>query len=237
MHPDLFLIACNSFSVAYAKTEFSKTAPFPVVSMVPFGVDLFAEKLERHPKSVLLLFAADGTIQDGAHQRMLADRGIDAARVVGTGCGPDIGHDGTTLARTIENFGVGDSGTTIHAVTRCMTKAWAQVTKSEFDDVDQVFIGMGCTHYGWAGQLWVDALRSMPAKEHGLQPDSPVEVLDPNGGMVDYLFSAPHDEGIADPDIEVEIVSPYESLSTERLESVAELVDGPVRDALLALRK
>ena len=46
---DIILIACNTLSVIYAETDFSKTCPIPVMSIVDFGVNIIAEKMHANP--------------------------------------------------------------------------------------------------------------------------------------------------------------------------------------------
>ena len=50
--PDIILIACNTLSVIYAETEFSATCPIPVMSIVDFGVALFADAMLADPTAV-----------------------------------------------------------------------------------------------------------------------------------------------------------------------------------------
>ena len=49
MRPDRIVIACNTLSILYPHTDFSRAAAMPVLGIVDAGVDLFAERLREDP--------------------------------------------------------------------------------------------------------------------------------------------------------------------------------------------
>ena len=84
--PDIILIACNTLSVIYAETEYSKTCTIPVMSIVDFGVALFADAMLADPKSVALIFGTDTTANVAAHRKALVKRGVAEERIIMKGC-------------------------------------------------------------------------------------------------------------------------------------------------------
>ncbi|NLH76453.1 MAG: EamA family transporter, partial [Acidobacteria bacterium] len=75
--PDLVVIACNTLSVVYEKTDFARSPVAPVTGIVDAGVELFAEALSGDPAATLVLFGTRTTVASGEHVRRLAARGID----------------------------------------------------------------------------------------------------------------------------------------------------------------
>ena len=84
--PGLIVIACNTLSVLYDLTEFSKAPPAPVVGIIEAGVELFHEALSRDPCGELVLFGTRTTVESGEHIGRLARRGIAADRMSAVAC-------------------------------------------------------------------------------------------------------------------------------------------------------
>ncbi|CAG0989127.1 hypothetical protein ARNL5_03100, partial [Anaerolineae bacterium] len=138
--PDLVLVACNTLSVFYERTLHAKRGTTETVSIVPMGVDLVEKALRERPEARAVLFATKGTIDSGAHRRLLEQRGIAADRVVGQACPRLTGaiergaHDAATASR-IEGF-------VKEAVGRLGERS------------GPVVASLNCTHFGYARPLW-----------------------------------------------------------------------------------
>jgi hypothetical protein len=63
--PDVILIGCNTLSVLYKDTLFSKRADIPVFGIVDSGVNLIAQGLKDHPHASVLIFGTPTTISEG----------------------------------------------------------------------------------------------------------------------------------------------------------------------------
>ncbi len=167
LQPDRLLIACNTLSILYPATRFSRTPRFPVVGIVDAGVSLFREALETDPDSSIVLLGTRTTIASGAHRDALACSGIDPARIAGVPC-----HGlATVIERDIGGPGVGEL---IADCGRAVTAA--------HPSGDPVYVGLCCTHYGYVG----DRIARELARALGRK----VLPLDPNQRMVRDVSAA-----------------------------------------------
>jgi len=193
--PGLILIACNTLSVLYELTEFSRAPAAPVEGIIDEGVDLFHRALSRDPGGVLVLFGTRMTIGSGEHVRRLSRRGIDARRVVPTAC-----HG---LAGAVDRDP--DSPALAGLVEECVSRAVQGIS------VDgTLYAGLACTHYGYIADLF----RTSLARRTGAK----VEVLDPNEGFVRDLTAGMEDPrpGMPEADMAVEVVSKVELAEAQR---------------------
>lgn len=193
--PGLILIACNTLSVLYELTEFSRSPTVPVAGIIEEGVNLFFEALTQDPGSILALFGTRTTIESGEHVRRLTRRGIDARRVFtavyhGLAGAVDKDPDSPGLACLVEG---------------CVSQALQGIK------VDgTLYAGLCCTHYSYIADTFRTSL--------GRQTGARVEILDPNEHLVRNLTSGMGDrrpEG-AEADIAVEIISKVELAEAQR---------------------
>ena len=73
--PDMILIACNTLSVVYPHTGFSRKTRIAVSGIIEVGVDLFCENLSAEPASSIALFGTRTTIEAGVHRARLSAGG------------------------------------------------------------------------------------------------------------------------------------------------------------------
>jgi glutamate racemase len=85
-HPDLIMIACNTLSALYDRTEFSRHSGIPVLGIIDFGVDLIHENLTTTTGSKALVLGTLTTIAENRHKALLVEKGIDADRVITQAC-------------------------------------------------------------------------------------------------------------------------------------------------------
>lgn len=200
-HPDLLLIACNTLSVLYDKTPFSKKAKFPVIGIVETGVDLIAEQFDQNPDATALIFATKTTIGSNAHKNLLVSRGYPADQIVGQAC-----H---RLAGSIERGY--DSEETIGYIKEYVAEALEQIS----DSTTPIFASLNCTHYGYSMQQFkaVFAELGYPG----------IEIIDPNPLMADFLFKPPYVNRFPETKVTVEVVSKAK-ISKQEIESLAKLL-------------
>jgi glutamate racemase len=193
--PGLILIACNTLSVVYEATAFSRAPAAPVAGIIDAGVDLFAEALGRKPDAALALFGTRTTIGSGEHVRRLALRGVDAGRVLPVAC-----HG---LAGAIDK----DPGAPELAglVDECVGRALRGRPPG-----GPLFAGLACTHYAYVADLFRAAL-----SQHD---GTGTEILDPNQSLVDALVPAGTCPGTggARAFLHVEVVSKVELPEAQR---------------------
>lgn len=161
LQPDRLLIACNTLSILYPATRFSRTTPFPVLGIVGAGVSLFREALSAAPESSIVLLGTRTTIASGAHRNALVADGIDPSRIVGVPC-----HGlATAIERDMSGPGVGE-----------LIAACTHAVAAENPLGDPVYVGLCCTHYGYMASRMIRELARVLDRE--------VLALDPNQRMV-----------------------------------------------------
>lgn len=193
--PALIVIACNTLSVLYDLTDFARSPAVPAAGIVEAGVDLFAEALDRDPAGSLVLFGTRTTVESGEHLRRLASRGIAPGRLSAVAC-----HG---LAAAIDDDPGGPRAAGL--VEACVAAVPSDAASEGKGGT--LFAGLACTHYGYVGTIFREALACRTGK--------PVEILDPNIRLVDNLMNGigvRPQAGAAAPagDIAVEVVSKIE---------------------------
>ena len=231
---DIILIACNTLSVIYAETDFAKTCPIPVMSIVDFGVNIFAEKMLADPSSVALIFGTDTTANVAAHRTALEARGVDGKRVIMKGC--------PKLATNIQGKGA-DSPEAEELLSKFVGEAWGVMAEggtsggvtaeAGLGPVSAVFAGMCCTHYGYSLPLWNKHLGENAAlAKGGIDTGVVSECVNPNQDMAAYIFKTSTRTPSESTEISIKVLSMV-TLTTE-IESIAPLLSGPAGDGLRA---
>ncbi len=208
--PGLILIACNTLSVLYELTGFSRAPAVPVAGIIEEGVDLFHDALTRDPGGALVLFGTRTTIESGEHVRRLTRRGIDARRVFGAAC-----HG---LAGAIDKDP--DSPGLTGLVEECVSRALEGIKVG-----GRLYAGLCCTHYSYIADIFRTSLRRRTGAR--------VEILDPNEHLVSSLTSGMEGRRPESPeaDIEVEVVSKVELGDAQRRAVARRLEPVSVRTA------
>lgn len=186
VHPDLLLVACNTLSVVYEATAFSRAPSVPVTGILDEGAALFAEALGPEPAGRLALFGTRTTISSGEHVRRLARRGIGPERVVAEAC-----HG---LAAAIDKDP--DSPALPGLVDDCIGRIVPRLSAN-----GPLYAGLACTHYGYVAAVFRRSLERHTGRT--------VKILDPGERLVDSLMSglpSPGTEAAPSP-VSVEVVS------------------------------
>ena len=232
--PDIILIACNTLSVIYAETDYAKTCPIPVMSIVDFGVALFADKMLADPASVALIFGTDTTAEVAAHRVALEKRGVAGERVIMKGC--------PKLATNIQGKGA-DSPEADALLGKFVGEAWdvmaeggtsgGVTAEKGLAPVSAVYAGMCCTHYGYSLPLWNKHLATNAALgKGGIDTSVVTECINPNSDMAGYIFKNSTRAPSEKTDITIRVLSMV-PLTTE-IDSIAPLLSGPSGDGLRA---
>jgi glutamate racemase len=201
-HPDRILIACNTLSVIYPHTPFSKKAPVPVVGIIDFGVDLIQVYLSARADSRVIIFSTPATIEADTHRARLVERGTPAERIVCQPC--------DRLAGEIEKA---PEGATVRAmVESCIRQAAERVSDRRLP----VAAALCCTHYGYSQRVFKAALRSVF--------EGPITILNPNKAMSDAMLADFAPQGHQDVRIDLEVVSRI-VWSDEKIEAIARLLE------------
>jgi glutamate racemase len=212
--PDLLLIGCNTLSVVYHDTAFSKRPRFPVVGIVEAGAELVADQFKRMPEATAVIFATRTTIESEAHKKWLLKHGYPADKIVGQAC-----HK---LAGAI-NRGY-QSEETMGLIRQYVAEALAMLP----DPGAPLFVSLNCTDYGYV----VDQFRQVLA-ESGY---TDITVIDPNSRLADFLISVARLHRFPETRLTVEVVS--KTLITEdMIASVGSVLESLSPETAEALRR
>lgn len=199
--PDLLLIACNTLSVFYDKTPFSKKAKFPVIGIVETGVDEIAKQFDKQPDATVIIFATKTTIASNSHKDQLIARGYPASQIIGQAC-----HK---LAGSIERGY--DSEETTKYIHQFVNEALGQIEQPM-----PIFASLNCTHFGYSMQQFKNAFA-----EAGY-PD--VVIIDPNPKMADFLFEPSKLNRFPETNVTIEVVSKTE-ITPDKMASLGSLLE------------
>jgi glutamate racemase len=212
--PDLILIGCNTLSVLYPETFFSKRTKIPVVGIVDAGVAMSRKALLANPAASLILFGTETTIGEGEHKRKLMEAGIPEKRIIAQAC-PE-------LAAYIENgYHSDETGLLIESAVE---EALAKLA----DPKVPIYAGLVCTHYGYSIPLWTKAFEERGQKLLGL--------LSPNSQMLDFLFAPGDKNRVRTTEISARVVSMVEIAENKR-KSLAGWLDKVSPEVAAALTK
>lgn len=212
-HPDLIMIACNTLSVLFPETPFSRTESIPVVDIVRFGVDMIYERLSRDDKARALLLGTVTTIASDRHRSLLIQRGISPERIVVQPC--------DQLATQIEK---GPEREPVAA----LVKAYATEAAEKLGrPTGEVVVGLLCTHFGYCRDLIGRVLQEkIPGK---------VTLLDPNQRMAAFLFEKSGDLRCDSIALDLKVVSRIK-WEQERIDAISNVIRHHSLETARALR-
>jgi glutamate racemase len=139
--PDLCLIACNTLSIVYERLAKWYTPEFPVVGIVDVAVDALFRALNENPGSQLLILGTKSTVESGVYAQRVAEKGIDPARIKALGC--------PGLATLLE------SDPAAPEVSERIRNYASDAAKMFDGKVEKLFLGLCCTHFGFAADIWL----------------------------------------------------------------------------------
>ncbi len=217
LKPDRLLIACNTLSILFEDTAFSRAAVCPVEGIVDCGVALFEEELRSSPASSIVLLGTRTTISSGAHRRALIAAGVAPERIGSVSC-----HG---LATAIERDIGGPRVTEL-------IEAYASDVGEAVTGSQGVWLGLCCTHYGYVA----DRLASAVAAATGRC----VRALDPNVRMVrdamGRLLTEAVPAGKAAPAVEVVSKVALDDRTRAGISTLVRPVSPATAEALIAYR-
>ncbi len=165
--PDFIMIACNTLSVLYDRTEFSRRTRIPVIDIVRFGVDMIHERLSGDASGQAVIMGTLTTIASRVHSDLLVKEGVAPDRIVSQPC--------DQLATEIEKDSHGDAVVTL--VERFMKEASEAVDPK----IKTIYASLCCTHFGYCAAMIREKLGECTGKD--------VVILNPNRQMAAYLFA------------------------------------------------
>jgi len=195
--PDVILIACNTLSVVYPHTEFSRSTHLPVFEIISIAAEMIAQRMRALPDAAVLLFGTETTIASDAHRTQLMALGIDEKRILTQVC-PKLETEIQTdlksdLVKTYVEMYVDEAAGALQR-----------------KDVP-VFAGLCCTHYGYVSELFQQAM-CLTGIVHG-------EILNPNSRMAQLIFLHEEQGKLKNTEITVH-VSSRATISKEEIHSI-----------------
>ncbi len=213
--PDSIYIACNTLSVLFPDTEFSKTGDIPVQGIVETGVNRLVRVLGRYPRSMVAIFGTPTTIEEKTYGHLLERNGIGGARIVSQAC--------PSLADTISEDREG------LCAKKKIEKYVDEVVVKSKERMTNFLAYLACTHYGYREDYFSAAF-----EERGLD----AKVLNPNKFVIEDLFgkfekNVSNTEG--NNDVRVEFITRYRIPETA-LETIAFFLDDVSRETVRAFK-
>lgn len=184
-NPDIILIACNTLSVIYPKTKFSKITYIPVFGIVDFGVQLMADRMKGEPNSSLIILGTETTVLSDVHRNKIMLSGINIERISSYAC------------KYLESEIQVDPNSDI--VNNLIDFYISEALKNVKDINEKIFLGLCCTHYNYCSNVFKQALIG-----NGINN---FEIVDPNEIMIQILSLPKYYNRFEKTSVIVEIVS------------------------------
>ena len=183
--PDFIMIACNTLSVLYHRTQFSHHVRIPVVDIVGFGVEMMADALEKSSQAQAVILGTVTTIDSRLHHDQLIQRGIQPAQIVSQPCDQlatqiEMGPDSSIVSEMIDTF-------------------MRQAARNIDPGSSKIYAALCCTHFGYCQELIQASLADFANK--------PVTILNPNHKMAACLSANGRKIRFSDTKIQIQVVS------------------------------
>ncbi len=183
-HPHRIFIACNTLSVIYPETAFSRETDIAVTGIVTDGVDMIHKQMIQTPDSRVIIFGTPTTTSARSHEMRLKDMGIEGNRIFNQGC--------VDLAGKIERDPFSDI--VPEMIDDNVQKAVAKMGNAG----GRVFAALCCTHFGYCRDLFMEAMKKHITRD--------VVILNPNEAMAHRALK--QEKAVTDdPEIKFHIVS------------------------------
>lgn len=200
-NPDLILIACNTLSVIYNKTEFAKITSVPVLGIVELGIESIIENLDKKSDTNIIIFGTGTTIASNQHKTLLVKAGIDESLITNHAC--------QNLESEIQKDPKSDK-------VRSMIIDFADEVYDKLSDksLDCLSV-LACTHYGYSMEIFQEVLNKRFNKN--------VKIINPNEKMATVAYNNITGDKSENNQITNRIVSRVD-ISDEEINSLGHLI-------------
>jgi glutamate racemase len=223
--PDMILIACNTLSVIYPFTGFSRTTAIPVTGIVNHGIEMIAQALENEPESCVIVFGTPTTADARSHALGLIKKGIAKHRIISQGC--------VDLAGKIERNPFGHE---VEQLVRENVVQAVQQVQQGGKKFTKVFAALCCTHFGYCKDLFKKHLEQQITAGHLANGHKIYfEILNPNERMAQKVLTHEHEKPFK-ADINMQIVSRVE-WEASRIDAYEQLLQSRSQQVVLALKQ
>ena len=201
-NPDIILIACNTLSVVYDHTQFSKNTKIKVLGIIDLGIEMIMENIQKNPDDRVLLLGTPTTINSQSYQIKLIERGIKKENIISQSC-PLLE---TEIQRNPES----------ENVNKMINEFLTEAKKKDLINTKGIDVVLCCTHYGYSEKIFHKEVKNIFNKSYAL--------LNPNIKMVESIIDDLKVENSNDPEISVEVVSQVK-LKTEEINSISRILE------------
>lgn len=161
-NPNIIVLACNTLSVLFPKTKFSRKNNIPVCGIIEPGIDILNKKLSMNDNSAAIILGTETTVFSNVHKNSLIDLGIGADRIINQPCNYleseiQIEPEGAPTKELVKKF----TGSAINTVGK---------------DFDKLYFALCCTHYQYSKNVFQSIISELT--------DLPFEIVDPNEFIV-----------------------------------------------------
>ena len=201
-NPDIILIACNTLSVVYEHTNFSKSTKTKVLGIIDLGVEMIMEDVKKNPDTSILLLGTPTTINSKSYQIKLIEQGIKEENIISQSC--------PLLETEIQRDPEGEK------VDSMINEFLNEAKNKNFVNSKRMNVALCCTHYGYSENLFHKEIKNIFNKDYSL--------LNPNIKMVESIINDFEVENSNYQELSIEVVSQVR-LKTEEINSISKILE------------
>ena len=183
--PNLILIACNTLSIVYPHTKFSKVSTTPALGIVEFGIEMIFEEYTKNVNSNVMILGTQTTIKSEAHKKKLIAKGIDSDRII---C-----QAFPNLESEIQDSPESD---TVKELIKLHLGEAVEKLKSKDE---KIIAALCCTHYGFSSEIFATTLKKLVGSNS--------VILNPNKLMINSIVVKGNLNKVENSRINVRVVS------------------------------
>jgi glutamate racemase len=161
-NPNLIVLACNTLSVLFPKTKFSRKNEIPICEIIEPGIEILNKKLNTNVNSAAIILGTETTVFSNVHKNSLLKLGIEPERIINQPCNYleseiQIEPEGAATKELIKRF----TGSAITAAGK---------------NFEKLYFALCCTHYQYSKTVFQSIISE--------STDLPFEIVDPNEFLV-----------------------------------------------------
>lgn len=183
--PDLILIACNTLSVVYPHTQFSKMSNTPVLGIVDFGVSMILSELKNNTNAQVIILGTPTTIKSGTHKQKLIESGVNELNIINQACPnleSEIQDDPQSIA--VENL-----------IIQYLNEAFQSTNNNN----EPIIASLCCTHYGFSMKFFQSGLTKLTERK--------TIIVNPNELMINSVVLDTNKDKFPNSSINVHVFS------------------------------
>jgi glutamate racemase len=165
-NPDIILIACNTLSVVYDYTSFSKKTPIDVLGIIDLGAEMVIDEFIKNNNVSVLLLGTPTTISSLSYNNKLTKKGIKEESIINQSC-PMLE---TAIQQDPES----------EIVYKMINDFLIEAKSKELNNSEKLIAALCCTHYGYSENIFNKTIENIFNK--------PNKILNPNKKMVEVVI-------------------------------------------------